>query len=142
MWIVIVNAIVAGLIAAAGSIMAAAIEGGTVLPSKGAWIVAACVFVMSAGKDWQSHITIPPPKVLASGLAILLATVLLSGCVSPAMLEALAKDQATFCGQISTVYGTVKVARTNIQNGDVTCDGLKVTTPGSTSVPVTVRPVP
>ena len=77
MAIVIVNAVIAGLIASAGSIMAAAIEGGNVLPGKGAWIVAACVFIISAGKDWQSHISIPPPKVITAALAALAALCLL-----------------------------------------------------------------
>lgn len=42
----------------------------------------------------------------------------------------------------TTIYGTVTFARTNIQNGDVTCDGLEVHSPGQTIVPVTVKAVP
>lgn len=123
--IVVVNAIIAGFMAAAGSVMAATVENGSSLPSKGAWIVAACVFIISAGKDWQSHITLPPAKALTAALAAL--CLLLSGCMTPALLREMAKDSATFCGRVSSLYGTVEYARTNISAGNVECNGLKVT---------------
>ena len=58
-------------------------------------------------------------------LALVLCAVLLSGCTA-GMLEALAKDPATVCMTVTTIYGTVKVARTGLTSGNVTCtqDGL------------------
>lgn len=59
------------------------------------------------------------------------AVCLLSGCLSAASLvEAMGKDPASICLQVNTVYGTARIARTNIVNGNVTCngDGLTVKT--------------
>jgi hypothetical protein len=60
-----------------------------------------------------------------------LAVALLAGCsLSPSaeMLRELAKDPATICVTITSIYGTVKVFRTAAPNATVTCDqdGLTV----------------
>jgi hypothetical protein len=59
-----------------------------------------------------------------------------------AVIEALAKDPATACLNVNTIYGTLRMARTNITNGDVACgaDGLTVKSQGNTSIPVTISP--
>lgn len=61
-------------------------------------------------------------------MRILLAMLIfgLSGCITPAMLKEMAKDNATFCGKVTMIYGTFEYARTNIIDGDVECNGLKV----------------
>jgi hypothetical protein len=65
----------------------------------------------------------------------------LGGCFgNAAVIEALAKDNATFCLKLTTLYGTVNFARTNITAGDVTCDSLQVHSQGQTSIPVSVIP--
>ncbi|MEN6401270.1 MAG: hypothetical protein ABFD94_04945, partial [Armatimonadia bacterium] len=89
----------------------------------------------SAGKDWQSHMAIPPAKVVTAGLAVL--CLCLSGCFTPAMLREMAQDSATFCGRVTSVYGTVEYARTNITAGNVKCNGLEVQSQG-TAAPVKV----
>lgn len=66
---------------------------------------------------------------------------LTTGCISDAaVIEALAKDTATVCVRIVTIYGTITAARTNIIAGDVQCDSLTVKSQGVTTVPVTVVP--
>lgn len=62
MWIVLVNAVVAGLIAGAGVVVAQMANGGGAMPTKATWLVAGLTGLMSAGKDWQSHMTAPPSK--------------------------------------------------------------------------------
>jgi hypothetical protein len=80
--------------------------------------------------------------MLIKGLLFLLLPAPILGCsIDPAVFEALAKDNATFCARITTIYGTMTVSRTNIVNGDVKCDALEVHSPGSTVVPVRVEPV-
>lgn len=73
---------------------------------------------------------------------LLLVLVLsLAGCAgNAAVIEALSKDEATFCFKLTSLYGTVTAARTKISSGDVTCDGLQVHSAGQVSVPVTVVP--
>ena len=54
-------------------------------------------------------------------LATLLAT-LLAGCTGTAdVIRALATDPATVCAQIVTTSGVVRIARTAIPQGKVTC---------------------
>ena len=70
---------------------------------------------------------------------------LLAGCANlPAVVQALGQDQATVCATLQTVYGTLKVARTNIFNGDISCtgDGLSVKSTGGATIPVTIAPSP
>jgi hypothetical protein len=77
----------------------------------------------------------------AKPLAIILLCLGLTGCAgNAAVIEALAKDQATVCSKLTTIYGTVTFARTNITNGDVECDSLKVHSQGQTTIPVSVIP--
>ncbi len=68
-----------------------------------------------------------------------------SGCTNTkGIIAALAKDPATVCLSVSSIYVNLKLARTNIRNGDVACvgDGLTVKSQGTTTVPVTVIPTP
>jgi hypothetical protein len=62
--------------------------------------------------------------------AVIAAVALLaSGCVGPSgVIKALAKDPATACISVTTIYGTVKIFRTAIPNGTVNCnqDGMAV----------------
>jgi hypothetical protein len=73
-----------------------------------------------------------------------LCLVVLAGCANlPAVIEALSQDPATVCASLNTVYGTLKVARTNITNGDVACsgDGLTVkSAPANVPLNVTIAP--
>jgi hypothetical protein len=72
--------------------------------------------------------------------------ILASGCVASNLAEvvtALGKDPASVCINLSTIYGNLKVARTNISNGDVTCaaDGLVVKSQASqVGIPVVITP--
>jgi hypothetical protein len=73
-----------------------------------------------------------------------LCTVVLAGCANlPNVVKALSQDPATVCASLQTVYGTLKVARTNITNGDVACsgDGLTVkSAPANVPLNVTIAP--
>lgn len=67
--------------------------------------------------------------LFALGSAFIAAA--LTGCAPTNLadvLEAAGKDPASVCGSITTIYGTAKFARTNIVNGNVSCnqDGLSV----------------
>jgi hypothetical protein len=93
-----------------------------------------------------ANVSAPPAAPPAAGvpkvLALLALVPLLGGCINgAAMIDALAKDNATGCLRVSTPWGSVDGARTNITAGDVKCNGLEVRTPGVATVPVTVRPV-
>jgi lipopolysaccharide export system protein LptA len=60
---------------------------------------------------------------------LFLVLVLVAGCsTSAGMIEALGKDPASVCVQITSIYGTMRLARTNIVNGNVSCvqEGLTV----------------
>jgi hypothetical protein len=57
------------------------------------------------------------------------------------VVKELAQDTATVCAKIATIYGTMSIARTNIKEGDVKCDGLEVHSQGQTSIPVTIKAV-
>ena len=78
---------------------------------------------------------------------VLILCLILVGCASCAgnaeLIRAMASDPATACITITSIYGTVRISRTNIQNGDVSCsqDGLAVKSQGVTSVPVKVTPI-
>jgi len=80
-------------------------------------------------------------RTFASLIAILL---LVAGCsTSAGMIEALGKDPATVCVNVATIYGTMKLARTNIVSGNVSCtqDGLTVQSDAQKiGVPVMVVP--
>lgn len=59
-------------------------------------------------------------------LAVVLA---LTGCTGTAsVIKAMAKDPATACITVTTIYGTVRVYRTAAANASVTCsqDGMSV----------------
>ena len=59
----------------------------------------------------------------------LLGVLALPGCVHTAgLVEAMAKDPASVCVHLNTVYGTVRVYRTGIANGVMQCnqDGMAV----------------
>ena len=67
------------------------------------------------------------PILIAPLLVILLA----GGCAPTNisnLAEALATDQASVCITIASVYGTVKIARSGLLNGAVTCsaDGMTI----------------
>ena len=75
---------------------------------------------------------------------LILALVLSAGCsTSAGMIEALGKDPATICVQITSIYGTMRLARTNIVSGNVSCvqEGLTVQSDAQKiGVPVMVVP--
>ena len=79
-------------------------------------------------------------------LLVLVAAFALTGCsLSPSadFLTALGKDPATVCVQVNTVYGTVRMARTAIVDGNVSCngDGLTLKSNGAqVGVPILVVP--
>lgn len=80
-------------------------------------------------------------------LTLVLLPLLLAGCstfgLSPEQIDALAKDPATVCTSITSVYGKFQFARTNIVNGNVACsqDGLTVKSDASQiGVPITITP--
>lgn len=86
-----------------------------------------------------------PMKPLS--IVLLLVTALaLSACSATNIAEltkALANDPASVCVSVSSVYGVVKVARTNIGAGSVSCtqEGLTVKSDSATvGVPITVMP--
>jgi hypothetical protein len=91
MWIILANAIAAGIIAGTGVIVAVAqaIPTGQAL-TKISYTIAICTALGAACKDWQSHITIPPAKVIIAGLAAL--CLLLSGCSGLGILQNPATD--------------------------------------------------
>lgn len=63
---------------------------------------------------------------------------LLGGCSSvPGIIEALAKDPATACVTVTTIYGTARAYRTAIPNGSVSCtqDGMTVRSGGAAATP-------
>ena len=72
MWIILANAIAAGIIAGTGVVVAVAqaIPTGQAL-TKMTWIIAIATALGAACKDWQSHVTIPPAKIIVAGLAAL-----------------------------------------------------------------------
>ena len=60
---------------------------------------------------------------------------MVSGCAgTAAVVRALAKDPATACVTVQTIYGTAKVFRTAAPNAEVTCDPDRMTVK-STAVP-------
>ena len=77
---------------------------------------------------------------------VLCSAFLLSGCLaapSDDFIKALAADPASVCFNFTSVYGTVRLARTNIISGNVSCtnDGLTVKSDAaSAGVPITVIP--
>ncbi len=77
-------------------------------------------------------------------LGIVIFSVGVAGCASTAdLVKALGQDPATVCVNVTTVYGTLRVARTNIVQGNVTCngEGLSVKSEATTvGVPLQVVP--
>lgn len=72
--------------------------------------------------------------------------VAIGGCAPTnlaSVIEAAGKDPASVCGSITTIYGTAKFARTNIVNGNVTCnqDGLSVKS-DAVQIPVGIQITP
>lgn len=59
---VLVNALIAGIISGAGVIIAQMANGGGAMPTDPTWLVAGLTALISAGKDWQSHMSLPPGK--------------------------------------------------------------------------------
>jgi len=60
---------------------------------------------------------------------VLLLALALAGCIDPAIIRALAKDPASACITVTTIYGTLKVYRTGMPVGTLNCsqDGMTVT---------------
>lgn len=86
------------------------------------------------------------------GVVSIAAGLLLAGCSGNAQLiEALAKDPASNCVRITSVYGTVLMSRSNLSSGSLTCNGDGLTiksdsttapgTPQGVYVPVQVVPL-
>jgi hypothetical protein len=83
-------------------------------------------------------------KRLLGPLALLLA----AGCApyvfpSAEQIDALAKDHASVCLTITSVYGTGRFSRTNMLYGSMSCtnEGLTVKSEAATvGVPITVTP--
>jgi len=77
-------------------------------------------------------------------LWIISSTCLLAGCAPTNISElarALGQDQASVCVSVNTIYGTLKLARTAIANGNVSCtqEGLAVKSDAQTvTVPIEV----
>lgn len=64
--------------------------------------------------------------------AVTIPLLFAAGCASlPATIDALAKDPASVCLSVTTIYGQVRIARTALPSGRVTCtsDGLTVVSP-------------
>lgn len=60
---------------------------------------------------------------------ILALPLFFSGCMgTAAVVEAMGKDPASVCVQLTTIYGKAQIARSNIQGGKVFCsaEGLTV----------------
>lgn len=77
-------------------------------------------------------------------ISVVLAFVV-SGCSSTNITElinALAGDPATVCATFNAPGGSGTFLRTNIANGELTCNGLTVKSQGSTQIPVTVTVAP
>lgn len=59
---------------------------------------------------------------------------LASGCANdiPALVDSLARDQATACVTIVSSRGTIKLARTGLKHGKVSCtaDGMELSSGG------------
>jgi hypothetical protein len=64
-------------------------------------------------------------------LTILVFLLTLPGCFGglPAVVRELAKDTATACVTVTSIYGVVRLYRTNVLNATVSCtpDGMTVT---------------
>lgn len=67
-----------------------------------------------------------------SAALLVLLTPSLAGCVSPALVRALAKDPSTVCAVYVGIYGNLQISRTALPSGKVTCskDGLTVESGG------------
>jgi hypothetical protein len=66
-------------------------------------------------------------------LVIFFAVSLLGGCLGAAdLMKALAKDEASNCVRVTSIYGTVLMSRTKLASGTLTCNGDGLT----------VRPTP
>lgn len=75
--------------------------------------------------------------------ALMLVLVGAAGCAPSNLADviaAAAKDDATFCGRVTTVYGTATFMRSNVHGGDVSCDTLSVRSTTNISVPLTLTP--
>ncbi len=81
------------------------------------------------------------------GLLIpIMLTVAFAGCSSTNvsdMVKALGQDPASVCVNVTSVYGTLRVARTNLVNGTVVCNGEGLTVKSeATMVGVPLQVVP
>ena len=68
---------------------------------------------------------------MRSAPLVLLSAALLAGCAPTNISElakAMAGDQASVCVTVASVYGTVKIARSGLLNGTVSCsaDGMSI----------------
>ena len=83
-------------------------------------------------------------KRLACLCALLLGlSACAGGFLDASQIEALAKDPASVCVSITTPYGNMKFARTNIVQGNVVCDANGQTVQSDAQkvgVPVTIVP--
>ena len=76
-------------------------------------------------------------------LALFGLSACVGGFLDASQIDALAKDPASVCVSITTPYGNMKFARTNITQGNVTCDanGLTVQSDAQkVGIPITVVP--
>ena len=81
----------------------------------------------------------------AAGALALVAA--LAGC-SPSNLadvvKAAGQDNATVCARVTSVYGTLTYMRSNVANGDATCDTLSIkaqpAAPTQATIPMTITP--
>lgn len=76
-------------------------------------------------------------------VGLLLGGCYLSGCAPSNLadvIRAAGQDNATFCGRITTVYGTATFMRSNIYQGDVSCDTLSIRSTTNVSLPMTITP--
>jgi len=95
-------------------------------------------------REW-SRVGAPGAGVGAGPLRgrLLAFFLLLSGCSSTNLadvIQAAAKDEATVCARVTSVYGTLTYLRTNVHGGDVACDTLGVKSTTNISVPMTITP--
>jgi hypothetical protein len=76
----------------------------------------------------------------------LLVAVVLAGCSSTNIAElvkAAGQDAASVCASVSTVYGVLKFARTNLVNGNIACDAngmIMKSDAAQVGVPIQVTP--
>ena len=75
---------------------------------------------------------------------LIAGSLLLGGGCAPSnladVIRAAGQDNATFCGRLTTVYGTATFMRSNIYQGDVSCDTLSIRATTNVTLPMTITP--